>query len=79
MLVHVTIEAEAGAASAVAQRLAFVEGLILREVEGADRWIGTLRVSDSCPFNDVITLFATDPAVAGAHHLVTEENECVAD
>ncbi len=79
MLVHVAIHANAGNASAVAQRFAFVEGLTLREVEGEDRLIGTLRVSDSCPLDDVIRLFATDPAVVGVHHLATELSECVAE
>ena len=79
MLVHVAIHAEAGNASAVAQRFAFVEGLTLREVEGEDRLIGTLRVSDSCPLDDVIRLFTTDPAVVGVHHLASEENGCDAE
>jgi hypothetical protein len=75
VLVHVAIEAEAGTASAVAQRLAFVEGLSLREVEGENRLIGTLRVPDSCPLDDVIRLFRADSAVVGVHHLATEEGE----
>ena len=79
MLVQVTIEAEAGTASAVAQRLAFVEGLTLREVEGENRLVGTLKVRDDYPLDDVLRLFAADSAVAGVHHLATEENECAAE
>ena len=63
------------AASAVAQRLAFVEGLTLREVAGEDRLIGTLSVPDRCPLDDVIRLFRADSAVVGVRHLATEGNE----
>jgi len=75
VLVHVAIEAEAGTASAVAQRLAFVEGLTLREVEGENRLTGTLKVPDSCPLDDVLRLFRADSAVVSVHHLATEETE----
>ena len=75
MLVHVAIEAEAGAASAVARRSAFVEGLTLSEVDGEDRLTGTLKVPDGCPLDDVLRRFATDPGVVGVHRLATGENE----
>lgn len=74
MLVHVAIETETGAAPVVAERLAFVKGLTLHEVEGGDRLIGMLRAPDRCPIGDVLRFFRTDPAVVGVHHLATEES-----
>jgi len=79
VLFHVAIDTEAGTASAVAQRLAFVQGLVLREVEGGNRLTGTLSVPDSCPLDDVMRLFTADSAVVRVHHLATHENECAAE
>jgi len=74
MLVHVAIETESGAASVVAQRLAFVQGLTLHEVEGEDRLSGMLKARNRCPIGDVIRFLTADPAVVGVLHLATEEN-----
>ena len=74
MLVHLAIEAVTGTASVVARRLAFVQGLTLHSVEGEDRLVGSLRVSDGCPLGDVIRFLGADPAVVNVRHLATEEN-----
>jgi hypothetical protein len=75
VLIHVAIEAAAGAAAAVAQRLAFVKGLTLREIQNESRLIGTFNVPDSCPLDDVLRMFRAEPAVLAVHHLATNENE----
>jgi len=74
VLIHITIEAEAGGAAGVARRLKRVRDLDLRGLEGEDRLVGTLPVGESCPVADVVRLFTADPAVRRVHHLVSQRD-----